>query len=156
MNNLDKLKLYIEENLEIAMYEEALLSRCMKCRSIDSFLDTELNNDKFTKLLFEHIDKKQLKDSDIYNKANIDRRLFSKIRSNENYHPKKETVIALGLAIELNINEFEEFLKSASYFLPKNNLFDVIIRFCVLEHIYDILEVNILLSEYNCQLLTNN
>ena len=108
----------------------------------------------FQKLLFKYIDDKNLKDSDVYNKVHIDRRLFSKIRSDINYHPSKETVILLGLSLELNEQEIEELLSSASYSLPKNNYYDLIIRFCFIEKIYKISEVNKLLESYNCKLFS--
>ncbi len=161
-----KLKLYLKENLEqdnnnyrgakfaarAVSYEEEMCLMPLG-NNINNFIDNELDENKFQKLLFEYIDNKGLKDSDVYNKANIDRRLFSKIRSDENYHPSKETIIALASSLELSIKELEELLDSASYSLPKNNKFDLIIRFCFIEKIYDIFEINNLLHEYHCNLL---
>ncbi len=163
MNTLEKLKQYIEANLEETIFMSALPLECdmaipkraCKIGSIQEYMEKEKEDNTFTSLLFSYIDSKGLKDSDIYHKANIDRRLFSKIRSNEFYHPKKETVIALGLALELAIEDFEKLLTNASYSLPKNNVFDLIIRFCVTEKIYNLIEVNALLSEYLCPLLGN-
>ena len=103
-------------------------------------------------LLFKLIDERNLKDSDVYNKVHIDRRLFSKIRNDKNYHPSKETVILLAMALELNETELEELLDSASYSLPKNNKYDLIIRFCFINRIFKITDVNELLHEYNCKL----
>ena len=117
--------------------------------SINNYIDNNITDDRFQKLLFSYIDDKNLKDSDVYNKVNIDRRLFSKIR-NDNYHPSKNTVILLGLSLELKI---DKLLESASYSLPKNNTRDLIIRFCFIEHIYNVIEVNELLDSYNCLLL---
>lgn len=117
---------------------------------IDEFIKDNETDDRFQKLLFNHIDSRNLKDSDVYNKVCIDRRLFSKIR-NENYHPSKETVILLALSLELTENELDELLTSASYSLPKNNTHDLIIRFCFKEKIYNIFDVNELLSSYNCK-----
>ena len=102
--------------------------------------------------MFKYIDERNLKDSDVYNKVHIDRRLFSKIRSNNQYHPSKDTIILLGLSLKLNENEMEELLNSASYSLPKNNIYDLIIRFCFVEEIYNIKDVNELLATYNCKL----
>ena len=126
---------------------------CIDDLDISEYINKELNENKFQKLLFEYIDKKGLKDSDVYNKSNIDRRLFSKIRSDENYHPSKETIISLASGLELNINELEDLLDSASYSLPKNNKFDLIIRFCFIEKIYNILDINMLLDEHGCETL---
>lgn len=122
-----------------------------KISTIDSFINQNKEN-TFQKTLFELIDKKNLKDSEVYNKVNIDRRLFSKIR-NENYHPSKETVILLGIALELNEEELEGLLKQASYSLPKNNTFDLIIRFCFKEKIYNINKINEFLYDYKCKTL---
>ena len=174
MDIREKLKIYLDENLEVPKMRFSKMKMnnffvgsakassapimdmelCESCASIDNYIDKELDENKFQKLLFSYIDRNNLKDSDVYNKAFIDRRLFSKIRSDENYHPSKETVISLACSLELSVDELEELLKSASYSLPKNNKFDLIIRFCFLEKIYDIMEVNNLLSEYRCNLLT--
>ena len=121
--------------------------------SIDSYIDKNKDDNKFQKLLFKYIDDKGLKDSDVYNKVNIDRRLFSKIRSNKDYHPSKETIILFGLALELSEKEIEDLLKLASYSLPMNNNFDLIIRFCFKEKIYDVNTINEFLYEHNCKLL---
>lgn len=98
------------------------------------------------------IDDRNLKDSDVYNKVHIDRRLFSKIRNDKKYHPSKETVILLGLSLELNEQEIDILLNSASYSLPKNNRYDLIIRFCFINKIYKIPTINELLFDYNCKL----
>ena len=108
----------------------------------------------FQELLFKYIDDKNLKDSDVYNKVHIDRRLFSKIRSDINYHPSKETVILLGLSLKLNEDEIDKLLNRASYSLPKNSIYDLIIRFCFIEGIYELKDVNDLLETYNCKLFS--
>ena len=105
-------------------------------------------------MLFKYIDDRNLKDSDVYNRVHIDRRLFSKIRSDINYHPSKETVILLGLSLKLNEQEIEKLLNSASYSLPKNNIYDLIIRFCFIEGIYEISDINDLLEIHNCKLIS--
>lgn len=156
----EKLRLYID------MYMEQTFETMRKCRtapptlyseccigSIDDYINENKEDNKFQKLLFKLIDERNLKDSDVYNKVNIDRRLFSKIRSDVDYHPTKETVIKLGLSLELDESGMEELLSSASYALPKNNVFDLIIRFCLIEKIYDINKVNELLFDYECNLL---
>ena len=159
MNTLDKLRIYINDNLEDNVIAQKSFMRkskisydTMACE--ESSLNNYINDNKdeyiFRDLLFKYIDDRDLKDSDVYNKVNIDRRLFSKIR-NENYHPSKDTVILLGLALELNEDEIDELLKSASYSLPKNNIFDLIIRFCFKEKIYKLIEVNELLDSYKCK-----
>ena len=125
----------------------------MSTSNINDYLNQKEQYNDFQTTLFKFIDKKGLKDSDVYNKVNIDRRLFSKIRSDSNYHPSKETVILLGVSLELNEKEFEELLESASYSLPKNNYFDLIIRFCIINRIFRLTDINELLDEYQCKLL---
>ena len=157
----DKLRLYIEENLSINTFKRA---RCAKLdlmeelavgssfSSIDNYIDDNKDDNKFQKLLFSYIDNKGLKDSDVYNKVNIDRRLFSKIR-NDNYHPGKDTIIKLAIALNLSIDELEELLSSASYSLPKNNERDLIIRFSFINRIYNIDTINDFLYDYNVSIL---
>ncbi len=153
---LEKLKIYITENLEpVKFYKARALFECDMCASdIEEYIEENKDENKFQKLLFNYIDRKNLKDSDVYNKVHIDRRLFSKIRSDINYHPSKETIILLALALELKEDELDLLLDSASYSLPKNNYYDLIIRFCFKEHIYDLKNVNDLLEAYHCKLFS--
>lgn len=166
----EKLKLYIENNY--VEEDLGLESRCAEnyCefselssvktsykRGKSSKISDYINEHKdkyndFQTLLFKLIDEKNLKDSDVYNKVHIDRRLFSKIRSDSNYHPSKGTVILLGLSLELTEDEIDKLLDSASYSLPKNSYYDLIIRFCFINKIYKLKDVNDLLDEYHCKL----
>lgn len=120
---------------------------------INTYINDNKDDNTFQTKLFKLIDERGLKDSDVYNKVDIDRRLFSKIRSNRDYHPSKETIILLGLGLELNEIEIEELLESASYSLPMNTTFDLIVRFCFKEHIYDVSTVNEFLYDHGCKLL---
>ena len=107
MNILDKLKIYIENNIEHEQLFRACKAKSFESydfinleeSSLDQFIDNNKNENDFQKLLFSFIDNKNLKDSDVYNKVNIDRRTFSKIRNNPEYHPSKNTVILLGLSL---------------------------------------------------------
>ena len=126
---------------------------CCEAANINTFIDNNIEEDTFQTKLFHYIDEKNLKDSDVYNKVNIDRRLFSKIRSDKNYHPSKETIILLGLALELKEQEIEDLLRSASYSLPMNNVYDLIIRFCFKEGIYNLFTINEFLEDHHCKLL---
>ena len=130
--------------------EEAILSD----ESVDlkSWIQENNQYNDFQTMLFELIDDRNLVDADVYNKVHIDRRLFSKIRNDKNYHPSKETILLLGFSLELSETEIERLLESASYSLPKNNYYDLIIRFCFMKGIYKIKDVNDLLDEYNCKL----
>lgn len=123
-----------------------------KASSISEFINNNKEESSFQTTLFKMIDDRNLIDSDVYNKVHIDRRLFSKIRNEANYHPSKDTVILLGLSLELSESEIESLLDSAAYSLPKNNYYDLIIRFCFKEKIYSVSEVNELLDTYNLRL----
>ena len=120
---------------------------------INTYINDNKDDSTFQTKLFKLIDERGLKDSDVYNKVNIDRRLFSKIRSNKDYHPSKETIILFGLALELNEIEIEDLLKSASYSLPMNTTFDLIVRFCFKEGIYSLDKVNEFLYDHGCNVL---
>lgn len=165
---IDKLRRYIEDNLEIEKSNSSFLGTMFRSKeaynledydycessSVRDFIDNNKNENKFQKLLFKYIDDRGLRDSDVYNKVHIDRRLFSKIRSDIDYHPSRETVILFGLSLKLNLDEFIDLLDSASYSLPKNNYYDLIIRFCFIEGIYDIKDVNDMLSMYGCKMFS--
>ena len=104
-----------------------------------------LNQNKtlnFNSLLFNLIDEKGLRDSYVYNKANIDRRLFSKIRCNNNYVMNKHNIIKLCISLELNKDDTAKLLNSAGYTLATNNDFDLTISYCIENNIYDLNIIN--------------
>lgn len=113
-------------------------------------------DDSFSTTLLKLIDKTNKKDSEIYRKANIDRRLFSKIRSNVNYQPSKTTALAFALALELNLNETKEFIKKAGFALSKSNKFDLIVEYFIINKNYNVFELNEVLFAYNEPLLGSN
>ncbi|MDN5332969.1 MAG: O-acetyl-ADP-ribose deacetylase [Sphaerochaeta sp.] len=90
---------------------------------------------------------------EVYKKANIDRKLFSKIRSGNGYTPSKRTVLALAIALELSLEETEKLLRKAGYALSHNNIFDIIIEYCIVHKHYKVLEVNEVLFSYDQPLL---
>ncbi len=103
---------------------------------------------EFADLLFAYIDRTGQKDSDVYKKALMDRRLFSKIRSNKHYTPAKKTVIALCLALELTRPEADRLLSSAGYSLSRAEDYDLIICFCIEKRIFDLHEINEVLDRF--------
>ncbi len=149
----EKLNEYINNNLEVIPHIRRRLNNYQTSK-VENYINENNKENKFQELLFKYIDDRNLKDSDVYNRVHIDRRLFSKIRSDINYHPSKETVILLGLSLKLNEQEIEKLLNSASYSLPKNNVYDLIIRFCFIEGIYEISDINDLLEIHNCKLIS--
>lgn len=102
----------------------------------------------FRGMLFRLIDERGLTDTEVYKKANIDRKLFSKIRCNKDYIPKKQTVLALVFALELNFDETVDLISRAGIAFSPGSKFDVILEFCIENGIYDLFEVNSLLFEY--------
>ncbi len=107
----------------------------------------------FRDKLFELIDARGLTDPEVYKRANIDRKLFSKIRSNEDYTPKKKTALALAVALELTLEETEDLIARAGYALSPSDLFDTIIKFFISRRNYDIYLINATLFSYDQQLL---
>lgn len=150
---------YVKEHIETRTIQKRLLNNPTssinlmaspyneKGQSLDDFL-TGIDK-SFQGVLFEYIDRTGKKDSEIYKKANMNRQHFSKIRSNENYIPKKGTIISLAIALELNIVETNRLLESAGYALSNSNKFDIVCKYFIFNHIYDIYKLNECLLNYN-------
>jgi hypothetical protein len=103
----------------------------------------------FNELLFSFIDESGCKDSEIYKRVDIDRKLFSKIRCSNDYIPRKNVIIKLCLALGLNKYDFNKLLNSAGYSLSDNKEFDLIISYCLDNNIYDINIINDYLYTYS-------
>lgn len=165
----DKLEKYLKENYVKDEYKSVLFGKAvrskasyqeeifdMECASngnVDDFISSNIDDNSFRNLLFKYIDSKNMKDSDVYNKVNLDRRLFSKIRCNDNYKPSKDTVILLSLSLELSIDELDKLLNSANYSLSNNSISDLIIKFCFLNNIYNVNTINEYLYSHKCKTL---
>lgn len=156
---LKELQVYIESHLNKIMVFS--VSECIDYQIVEDLNQSELADFINTKrkptlqqVLFKFIDEKAASDPEIYKRAGMDRKHFSKIRSNPNYLPRKNTIIALALALELNKKETDKLLSSAGYSLSDSDTSDLIIQFFLEKKIYDLDEVNQALNYFSLKPLS--
>jgi hypothetical protein len=110
----------------------------------------------FSAALLRMIDERGMTGVQCYRKANVDRRLFSKIRSDPGYRPSKPTVLAFAVALELSLPETKEFLGKAGFALTHSSKMDLVLEYCIKERIYDVIRINEVLFDLDLPLLGNN
>lgn len=115
---------------------------------VDAFIRSSKDKLNFQNTLMQLIADRKLDNVTVYKKACIDKKFFSKIISNKDYVPKKHTVMALGLALELPLEEYESFLASAGYAFMPSSKFDMIVKFCVMNQIYNLINVDVILDDH--------
>ena len=107
----------------------------------------------FSETLLQLIDRTGKKDSEIYKKANVDRKLFSKIRNNMDYRPSKTTALAFAFALELDVDETKDFISRAGFALSHSSKFDVIVEYFLVNRNYNVFELNEVLFAFDQPLI---
>ena len=133
--------------------DTGLAEPCML--SADISLEDQLANIgvSFHDKLFELIDEAHLDNKDVWKRANLDRKHFSKIQCDQNYHPKKKTVMALCIALQLDLEQSKDLLARADWAFSPSSKVDLIVQKAIIDKQYDIMQLNVTLFKYTNEIL---
>ena len=129
-----------EQDSDAGGYFRKMVSASIASRDLDNVVNHI--GETFTEMLLRLIDEKGKSDPEIYKRANLDRKLFSKIRGNPKYKPSKNTALALAVALELNLDQTADLLRRAGYAMSPSSRFDLIVEYFINEGNFNIFEIN--------------
>lgn len=143
----------MEEKKDAAVATKTFDPKCVKYRdekegtieAIEEYVAKNRSEDTFRVIMFSHIDKKGLKDADVYKRAGLARNVFYCIKRGGHYRISKNSALRLGVGLQLSIEEFEYLLRSAGYSLNPADPFDLIVRYFVERNLYDVEKINLAL-----------
>lgn len=144
--NLNRERECVKHDIEESIDKLCDNAKCLCDESLDDILAKP--SETFCNKLFHLIHEKNLDDVDVYKKANLDRKHFSKIRSNVDYKPTKKTALALAIALHLNLDETADLIARAGFALSPSNTGDLIVKFFIEREKYDIWEINSMLFKF--------